>query len=185
MLLAERKSKVMEKICFEKFALATTHRAENVDKPAVLKNLMEAFTEVPISVVYPLHPRTRKRLKQNGIYSKIKRSKNLQVLPPLGYLDFLTLMKKCEIILTDSGGIQEEATAPQIRKPVLVLRLSTERPEAVEAGFAKVVGTEKQGIIKAIEETLENQRELPTNSPYGNGDAAEKIVEIIKCELSL
>jgi UDP-N-acetylglucosamine 2-epimerase (non-hydrolysing) len=183
--LAERKSKIMEKICFEKFALATVHRAENVDNPEVLKNFIEAFTEAPIPVVYPLHPRTRKRLKQKRIYQKIKKSKNLQIFPPVGYLDFLTLMKKCEIILTDSGGIQEEATAPQIRKPVLVLRLSTERPEAVEAGFAKVVGTEKQNILEAIEKTLENNGKLPTNSPYGNGDAAEKIVKIIKSELSL
>ncbi len=172
--LAERKSKIMEKIRFEKFTLSTAHRAENVDNPAVLKNFIEAFTEAPIPVVYPMHPRTRKRLKQNRVYTKIKESKNLQILPPVGYLDFLTIMKKCEIILTDSGGIQEEATAPQIRKPVLVLRLSTERPEAVEAGFAKVVGTEKQRILEALEESLENKERLPTHSPYGNGDAAEK-----------
>ena len=181
--IAERKSKIMDAIHFEKFALATAHRAENVDDPEVLKNLMEAFMESPIPIVYPMHPRTKKRLKQNRVYAKIKKSKNLQILPPIGYLDFLMLMKRCEMILTDSGGIQEEATAPQIRKPVLVLRLSTERPEAVEAGFAKVVGTEKQDILEAIEETLKKQNDLPSNSPYGDGKAAEKIVEIIKYEL--
>jgi UDP-N-acetylglucosamine 2-epimerase (non-hydrolysing) len=94
------------------------------------------------------------------------------------------LMKKCKLILTDSGGVQEEATAPQIRKPILVLRPSTERPEAVEAGFAKVVGTEKKNILDAMEEALKNSKELPLNSPYGNGDAAEKIVRIIKDEVS-
>jgi len=181
--IAERKSKIADTIHFEKFALATAHRAENVDDPKVLKNLMEAFIESPIPIVYPMHPRTKKRLKQNRIYTKIMKSKNLQILPPIGYLDFLMLMKRCEMILTDSGGIQEEATAPQIRKPVLVLRLSTERPEAVEAGFAKVVGTDKQDILEAIEETLEKQNDLPLNSPYGDGKAAEKIVEIIKYEL--
>ncbi len=181
--VAEKKSKIMKEMFFGKFALATVHRAENVDNPTVLKNLMEAFMESPIPVVYPLHPRTRKRLKQNRIYVKVKRSGNLQVLPPLGYLDFLMLMKKCEIILTDSGGIQEEATAPQIRKPVLVLRTSTERPEAVEAGFAKVVGTEKQNILKAVEESLEDRQELPTDSPFGKGDAAERIVKIIEEEI--
>ncbi len=103
-------------------------------------------------------------------------------MPPVGYLDFLVLMKKCRIILTDPGGIQEEATAPQIRKFVLVLRLSTERPEAVETGFAKVVGTEKQCILKAVEEALEKPKNLPINSPYGMGDAAEKIAKIIKEE---
>lgn len=181
--IAEKKSKILEALRFEKFALATAHRAENVDNPTVLKNFMEAFMESPIPVVYPLHPRTKKRLKQNGLYAKIKRSKNLQILPPLSYSDFLMLMKKCTIILTDSGGIQEEATAPQIRKPVLVLRLSTERPEAVETGFAKVVGTDKQNILEAIEKTWDIQDRLPAESPYGNGDAAEKIVEIIKSKL--
>jgi len=90
------------------------------------------------------------------------------------------LMRKSEIIITDSGGIQEEATAPSIRKPVLVLRLSTERPEAVEAGFARVVGTEKPEILAAIETALVERKELPDKSPFGDGNAAEKIVEIIK-----
>ncbi|MEM2953004.1 MAG: UDP-N-acetylglucosamine 2-epimerase (non-hydrolyzing) [Candidatus Bathyarchaeia archaeon] len=180
--IAEKKSKILKRINFKEFALATAHRAENVDNPEVLKNLVEALTESPLPVVYPMHPRTRKRLKQNKLYAKIKKSKNIQILPPVGYLDFLMLMKKCRIILTDSGGVQEEATAPQIRKFVLVLRLSTERPEAVEAGFAKVIGTEKQAILKAMEEALKNPKELPINSPYGDGDAAEKIVRIMNDE---
>lgn len=182
--IAERKSKILETVCFQKFALATAHRAENVDNPQVLKNLIDAFIESPIPVVCPLHPRTEKRLRQNGLYSKVKKSENLQILPPVGYLDFLMLMKKCEIILTDSGGIQEEATAPPIKKHVLVLRLSTERLEAIEAGFAKVVGVKKQGILKALEKTLENQEKLPDKSPYGDGDAAEKIIKIIESEFA-
>jgi UDP-N-acetylglucosamine 2-epimerase (non-hydrolysing) len=128
-------------------------------------------------------PRTKKRLRQNRIYSKIRKSGNVQILPALGYLDFLVLMKKCEMIVTDSGGIQEEATAPCMRKPVLVIRLSTERPEAVEAGFAKVVGTEKQRILEAMESTLRSRKELPVASPYGDGKAAERIVRIIGKEL--
>jgi len=78
--VAEKKSKIIEEIGFKKFALVTAHRAENVDNPAVLRNLMEAFVESPIPVVYPLHPRTKKRLKQNRIYAKIKKSENLQIL---------------------------------------------------------------------------------------------------------
>jgi UDP-N-acetylglucosamine 2-epimerase (non-hydrolysing) len=183
MPIAEKKSKVLDEVNYEKFALATAHRAENVDNPIVLRNLIEAFLESPIPVVYPVHPRTKKRLRQNKLFAQINKSKNLQILPPVGYFDFLTLMKKCILILTDSGGIQEEATAPSIRKPVLVLRKSTERPEAVEAGFAKIVGTEKQNILKAIEEALENQKELPADSPFGKGDAAEQIVKIIDKEI--
>ncbi|MDI6690622.1 MAG: UDP-N-acetylglucosamine 2-epimerase (non-hydrolyzing) [Candidatus Bathyarchaeota archaeon] len=182
--IAEKKSKILDSIRFEKFILATAHRAENVDDFTVLKNFMEAFAEAPLPVVYPMHPRTKKRMLQNKIYAKIKNSRNIQILPPLGYLDFLVLMKKCEIIVTDSGGIQEEATAPCIRKPVLVTRLSTERPETVEAGFAEVIGVEKRGIIKAIHKVLDNRKELPEKSPYGDGKAAERIARIIQKELA-
>jgi UDP-N-acetylglucosamine 2-epimerase (non-hydrolysing) len=181
--IAEKKSEILKKIRFEKFALATAHRAENVDDEAVLRTFMEVFAESPVPVVYPMHPRTKKRLRQNKMYARISKRGNVQILPPLGYLDFLVLMKKSELIITDSGGIQEEATAPSIRKPVLVIRLSTERPEAVEAGFAKVVGTEKREILEAIETALARRKELPDKSPFGDGNAAEKIVEIIREEI--
>jgi len=183
--IAEKKSRILDEICFERFALATAHRAENVDDLVVLKNFVEAFMESPLPVVYPMHPRTRKRLRKSGLYTKIKKSRNIQVLPPVGYLDFLVLMRKCELIITDSGGVQEEATAPCIRKPVLVIRLSTERPEAVEAGFAEVVGTKKREILAAIEKTLARRKELPVQSPFGDGNAAEKITQIIQSNLFL
>jgi len=178
--IAEKKSEILKKIRFEKFALATAHRAENVDDLAVLKSFMDVFAESPVSIVYPMHPRTKKRLRQNKLYTQIKKLKNVQVLPPVGYLDFLVLMRKSELIITDSGGIQEEATAPSIRKPVLVIRLSTERPEAVEAGFAKVVGTKKRDILAAVEAIIENRRALSEKSPFGDGNAAGKIVETIQ-----
>jgi len=182
--IAEKKSKILRSIHFEKFALATAHRAENVDDPIVLRNFVQAFAEAPIPVVYPMHPRTKKRLRRSKILAQVRKIKNLKILPPLGYLDFLVLMKKCVMIITDSGGIQEEATAPPIRKPVLVTRLSTERPEAVKAGFAKVVGVEKRNIVKAMKETLNRNERLPDISPYGDGTAAEKISRIIRKELS-
>ncbi len=182
--LAEKKSRIMEKIRFPKFVLATAHRAENVDDIAVLKNFIDAFAESPLPVVYPMHPRTKKRLRQSKLLTQVTKQKNIQILPPVGYLDFLLLMKKCELIVTDSGGIQEEATAPVIRKTVLVIRLSTERQEAVEAGFAKVIGTEKKAILTAIKATLANKKELPQESPFGDGHAAERTVEIIKKELA-
>jgi len=179
MPLAEKKSNIMEKIRFKRFALVTAHRAENVDDLVVLKNFVEAFAEAPIPVVYPIHPRTRKRLRQQKMLRKLYTVKNVQLLQPLGYFDFLVLMKNCEMIITDSGGIQEEATAPTIRKPVLVIRMSTERPEAVEAGFASVVGVEKKNILAAMEQTLNKKKRLPKTSPYGDGKAAERIVEIL------
>ena len=106
------------------------------------------------------------------------------IIPPLGYLDFLVLMRNCSLIITDSGGVQEEATAPAIRKRVLVARLSTERPEAVAAGFATVVGTDGKEILKAMNEALSNEVELPNASPFGDGTAAQKIVGIIEESLA-
>jgi len=181
--IAERKSTIINQIRFDKFALATAHRAENVDDLNVLKNFMYIMQNSPLPVIYSMHPRTRKRLRQNKLLKEIEACGNVQVFPPLGYLDFLVLMRRCDLVLTDSGGIQEEATASSIRKPVLVLRLSTERPEAVEAGFAKVVGTDKNKVLTAITEALKKREELPSKSPYGNGDAAEKIVNITQKEL--
>lgn len=178
--IAEKKSKILEKIPFKEFALATAHRAENVDDLSVLKNFMEAFAEAPLPVVYPMHPRTQKRLRQSSLFSKIEKLNNIMILPPLGYLDFLVLMRASKFIVTDSGGIQEEATASGIRKPVLVIRLSTERPEAVETGFAKVIGTKKSDILSAIEATMESRGKLPETSPFGDGNAAEKIVDTIQ-----
>jgi UDP-N-acetylglucosamine 2-epimerase (non-hydrolysing) len=178
--IAEKSSHIMERVPFEEYALATAHRAENVDDPVVLNSFMEVFERSPLPLVYPMHPRTRKRLKENGLLSKVEAMKNVFVLPPTGYLDFLMLMRRCKLIITDSGGIQEEATAPSIRKRVLVIRLSTERQEAVEAGFATVVGTDSKRILSAMDEALNEKAVLPAVSPFGDGQAAQKTVEIIK-----
>lgn len=181
--IAGRESKILDKVRFDEFALVTAHREENVDDPTVLKSLVQAFVQAPLPIVYPVHPRTRKRLHQQRMWNKLFSSENIQILPPLGYFDFLILMKNCEMILTDSGGIQEEATAPQIQKPVLVLRLSTERPEAVEAGFAEVVGVETEKILKAMELAIDQKTKLPQSSPYGDGSAGKKIVKILTEEI--
>ncbi|MHA1722238.1 MAG: non-hydrolyzing UDP-N-acetylglucosamine 2-epimerase [Candidatus Baldrarchaeia archaeon] len=179
--LAETKSNITDEIKFdvEDYALVTVHRAENVDDPKVLKNFVEAFLESPIPLVFPVHPRTLKRLREFNLYHKLTSSKNIQLLPPIGYFDFLKLMKNCMFILTDSGGIQEEATSPLVRKPVLVLRTSTERPEAVKGGFAKVVGTKRNIIIGEIQKILDNPPKLPKQSPFGDGKAAQHIIEIV------
>ncbi len=178
--LAEKKSKIMERIPFKTFVLATAHRAENVDNKSFLESLREVFSKSPLPIVYPMHPRTRKRLQENHMLSQMEKLKKLLILEPLGYLDFLVLMKHSSLIITDSGGIQEEATAPGIRKRVLVIRLSTERQEAVEAGFAKIVGTDKDNILAAIHKELASEEKLPAVSPFGDGTAAEKTVDVLR-----
>jgi UDP-N-acetylglucosamine 2-epimerase (non-hydrolysing) len=181
--IAEKKSTIMQKIPFKSFILATAHRAENVDDTMFLETLMEVFSKSPLPIVYPMHPRTKKRLQENNMLTQMENMEQLLILQPLGYLDFLVLMKKSSLIITDSGGIQEEATAPALRKHVLVMRLSTERQEAVDAGFAKMVGTDKNRILAAIKEALGKDEELPIVSPYGDGTAARKTVKIIKKDL--
>ena len=182
--IAEKKSSIMQKIPYKKYILATAHRAENVDDPVFLESFIEVFSKSPLPIVYTMHPRTKKRLQENNMLTQIEKMKNVLILPPMGYLDFLVLMKNCSLIITDSGGVQEEATAPGIRKRVLVVRLSTERQEAVEAGFAKIVGTNKNTILNAINEALENEQELPSVSPFGDGSAAVKMVDVIKKDFS-
>jgi UDP-N-acetylglucosamine 2-epimerase (non-hydrolysing) len=182
--IAEKKSTIMEKIPFKEFILATAHRAENVDNSTFLESFMEVFSNSPLPIVYPMHPRTRKRLQENNMLVEMEKMKSVLILPPLGYLDFLILMKNCRIIITDSGGIQEEATAPDIRKKVLVIRLSTERQEAVETGFASLVGIDKNNVLDALNQAIEIREKLPSTSPFGDGTAAIKTVDIIKQEFA-
>ncbi|MFQ6127715.1 MAG: non-hydrolyzing UDP-N-acetylglucosamine 2-epimerase [Thermoplasmata archaeon] len=179
MRTASEKSSILERIEFEEFSLATAHRMENVDDPEVLSNFVEIFTECPVPVVYPIHPRTVKMLKRFGLFKKLSESENVQLLPPVGYLDFLLLMRECGFILTDSGGIQEEATSPNIGKKVFVLRTSTERPEAVEAGYAEVVGTSVANALDAIKRFEKGKWTPSGQSPYGEGKAANKIADVL------
>jgi UDP-N-acetylglucosamine 2-epimerase (non-hydrolysing) len=102
------------------------------------------------------------------------------MLPPVGYFDMLYLMKKCRFIITDSGGLQEEATSPKLRKKVLVVRKKTDRPEAVESGFSELLGMNSNKILSAIKENMFDSSITSKTSPYGNGHAGEKIAKILK-----
>lgn len=175
---AEQRSQIMDDVPFESFLLVTAHRAENVDDQQTLAGLVKLLTESPLPVVYPLHPRTKKMLEKMSLYDELASSDNVCLLPPVGYFDFLLLMKKCQLIFTDSGGIQEEATSPSIKKRVLVFRKSTERPEAVDAGYARVVGTDYGPVSKALAEEIENKEKPENPSPYGDGKAGERIAQI-------
>ena len=101
----------------------------------------------------------------------------------VGYFEMLELMKNCQYIVTDSGGIQEEATAPTIRKKVIVVRKTTDRPEAVLGGFSEIVGTNYNDILKSLKKTTKNPSISKKKSPYGDGNSAKKIIHHLKNNL--
>jgi len=181
---ALERSKVMAKVPWEEYALATLHRAENVDNPGTLEQMVKVLMDCPVPVILPLHPRTDARLKEKGLKKKVEESKNIRLIPPAGYFDMLVLMKNSKFLITDSGGIQEEASSPAMKKRCFVMRMSTERPEAVRAGYCKVVGTDPRRILPEIRKFNENPVMLFGRCPYGQGDAGERISAILAKELS-
>jgi len=179
----EVEDRVLEQVKFDEYALVTFHRAENVDDPQVLRDFVRILKRSPIPLVFPLHPRTKRRLQEYGMWGEVEGIDHLRLLPPQGYFNFLALMRGCRVVMTDSGGLQEEATHPKIRKPVLVLRSSTERPEAVIHGFARVVGTNPVVVLAELEKILREEVKLPDRSPFGDGKAAPRIVDVVESRL--
>ncbi len=177
--LLGKKSKIQNNIKFDEYILVTLHRAENVDNRKNLQNIINGIIKADLPVIFPLHPRTKKMLKRFNLYEKVKR-KNIQIIPPQGYLDFLSLMKNCKFVVTDSGGIQEECTSPFLAKKVIVLRDSTERPEAIKNGNVKLMQLNHQKIAKQIKFEWEYDFKKLQLSPYGNGNAARKIITILE-----
>ncbi|MFX1265603.1 MAG: non-hydrolyzing UDP-N-acetylglucosamine 2-epimerase [Promethearchaeota archaeon] len=160
------------------FALLTLHRSENVDDIQVLRGLIKGVISLNKEVLFTAHPRTVKRLQDFDLMREIESSR-MRIIDPVGYLDFLHLLHSCDFTVTDSGGIQEEVTAPSINKRVFVLRISTERPEAVESGHATVVGVDPaefpQTILEEVKKGLQGERPCP----YGQGTASKMIVDAL------
>ena len=171
---------VADDLGLEVFALLTLHRVENVDDKTTLAGLVRCLLDLNTDIIFPAHPRTVTRLTEFGLIDDIKQSGKIQLIEPVGYLDFLALMKNCAFVLTDSGGIQEEVTAPSINKKVFVLRTSTERPEAVESGHATVVGVDQDRFPLMIKRELEHGLSTIRGHPYGTGDASKKILDILQ-----
>ncbi|MBI2873263.1 MAG: UDP-N-acetylglucosamine 2-epimerase (non-hydrolyzing) [Chloroflexi bacterium] len=164
-----------------RLVLVTAHRRENFGQP--LENICLALRETArrnrdVTVVYPVHMNPNVR---GPVHSLLAGEERIHLTDPLPYEPFVHLMARSYLVLTDSGGIQEEA--PALGKPVLVMRRETERPEAVEAGTARVVGTDTESIVAATERLLhdgaEYERMAHAVSPYGDGHAAERIVATI------
>jgi UDP-N-acetylglucosamine 2-epimerase (non-hydrolysing) len=185
----ELKSKIIESINSQyelkddkKIILVTGHRRENFGEGFI--NICEALKTIAlnnpdIDIVYPVHlnPNVQKPVKEI-----LSDTKNVYLINPLQYEQFIYMMNKSYFIITDSGGVQEEA--PSLGKPVLVMRDTTERPEAVEAGTVKLVGTNKESIINEAQKLLDDENEYNTMSkahnPYGDGKACQRIIDFIK-----
>ena len=168
-----------------KFILITGHRRENFGNGFI--NICESIRELAIkypeiNFIYPVHLNPNVQKPVNKILSNVS---NIYLIEPLNYLPFVYLMSKSYLILTDSGGIQEEA--PSLGKPVLVMRDTTERPEAVEAGTVKLVGTDKEKIINEVSKLIEKKEEYKKMSqaynPYGDGKSSKKIINFLKEKL--
>lgn len=177
----------------ERFILATQHRRENFGQPQehILKALMTVATEHHVDILFPVHPNPHVRQavekillperNPNVVWAKadsgVKKSKpgRIFLIEPLDYSALIYAMKKCRFVMTDSGGIQEEA--PTFKKEILVLRESTERPEGVTAGFSKLVGTDYDSIVAAANAVLSSQTERQFGpNPFGDGLASKRII---------
>lgn len=181
--IAKKKAKIPLKISeYTKILTLTMHRAENVDNNIRLQNVVDALVELDdFTIVFPAHPRTIKNLKKHDLLQKMEDADHIKLIKPVGYLDFLLLLSKSEIIMTDSGGLQEEAITLNI--PCTTLRYNTERPETVKAGGNILVGAEKEKIVSTVKEILNDPRIYSKMSeaknPYGEGDSSVKIVDAI------
>jgi UDP-N-acetylglucosamine 2-epimerase (non-hydrolysing) len=165
------------------FAVATLHRPENVDRPERLAGLLGALGEIARSlpVVLPLHPRTAARVAEGGSASFLD-APGVVVSEPTGYLDFISLVEDAALVLTDSGGVQEETTVLGI--PCLTLRDSTERPVTVREGTNQVVGADPAAIVGAATEIIERPGRPARIPELWDGRAGERIAAILADELS-
>lgn len=161
----------VEKLKLNKYILCTIHRAENTDNPEQLENIFKALEEISTQtqIVFPIHPRTKKILQKSGL-----KTRNIEIIDPVGYLDMLNLISHCDLIMTDSGGLQKEAYF--FNKKCLTLRDQTEWLELVEVGQNTLVGTETDKIISAFKKT-KNQDTNWKKNIYGDGHTSNQILD--------
>jgi len=175
--IVKRRSSILKTLGLkrESYFLATFHRQENVDKKHKLQGILEGlslvFKEFSLPIIVPLHPRTRKRINEFGI----SLPEGIVVVNPVGFLEFLELEANARLVLTDSGGVQEETCI--LKVPCVTLRENTERPETLRVGSNILVGTDPQKILEGVRLMLKRKRSWP--NPFGDGSASKKIIDIL------
>ena len=159
------------------YGVLTLHRPSNVDDPAILRRILEAIAHVArrMPVVFPVHPRTRQRLAAAGVDDLLA---NVMLTEPLGYIDFLSLSSHARIILSDSGGLQEESTALGI--PCLTLRENTERPVTITHGTNRLVGTQTAAIVAGFDEAMAREHEPQRRPPLWDGQTAGRVAAVLQ-----
>jgi UDP-N-acetylglucosamine 2-epimerase (non-hydrolysing) len=162
----------------KKYALITMHRPSNVDEKDQLSSLLDAMVEMSkkIEVVFPMHPRTRKNLELFGLEEKVN-IEGIKIIEPLGYINFLALMRSACFVLTDSGGIQEETTVLNV--PCITMRTSTERPVTIEIGTNTLIQPNYESIISTFNKIMSGNYRNGKIPQYWDGHAAERIVDVI------
>jgi UDP-N-acetylglucosamine 2-epimerase (non-hydrolysing) len=167
------------------YLLVTLHRQENTDNPRRLSDVVTALSLLSKKhkIIFPMHPRTKAKLRIAGLYEKLKRKQNLTLIPPQGYFEFLGLLMNSLAVLTDSGGVQEEALTLCI--PTVTLRYNTERPETVLYGTNVLAGTKPESVCRLTEKQIQKTAKLPNKlkvkpNPFGNGNAGMKAAVAIK-----
>lgn len=165
------------------FLLMTMHRPATVDNEAGLKQLIELINEVTakLKLVFPIHPRTVNRLKQFNLYTELTTNPQLILTEPMSYFDFQKLVKECKVLLTDSGGIQEEATFRGV--PCLTLRPNTERPSTIEVGTNTLVSFDIPEVMGYVQQVLDGTYKKGTVPPMWDGKATGRILEILGTKL--
>ena len=166
------------------YALLTLHRPGNVDVSEIFKGILDSieFLQARLPILFPAHPRTLKRLKEFGLWERVQTMSNLKILEPLSYLQFLGLMTQARLMVTDSGGVQEETTILGV--PCLTLRENTERPVTVTQGTNQILGTSPKRIISAIGQVLNSEVKVGSHPELWDGSAAKRIVSIVREELA-
>jgi UDP-N-acetylglucosamine 2-epimerase (non-hydrolysing) len=161
------------------YALITLHRPNNVDIKENFEKLLDAFAVIQkeLKIVFPIHPRSLKMVHSFGLGGRIESMKNLLMIDPVGYLDFMQLMRQAKLVLTDSGGIQEETT--YLGVPCLTMRDNTERPVTVNVGTNIIVGSDTQCIIKESTKIIHHETKSGKIPDLWDGHAAERIVKIV------
>ncbi len=174
-----RQSDVLERLGLTpgSYALVTMHRPSNVDDPARLRAMLEMLAQAAslLPVVFPVHPRTRERIERSG--GAWKPPRDLQLIPPLGYLDFVRLMSEARVVVSDSGGVQEETTV--LQTPCLTMRDNTERPITIEQGTNQLVGANPGEALRRLREVLDGERPPSRIPELWDGKASERVVEIL------